>query len=76
VSLTGVQSTHVVHPRSQYLTHYRTPIPWSAAVFSPYGRPAAYSYVLAIASSAEGKGAIRRNVRVGMGDAAASSEAR
>jgi hypothetical protein len=48
-------ATHVVHPCSHYLRHYRVPIPWNFAVFSSPGPPAAYSYVLAFASSS-GKG--------------------
>jgi hypothetical protein len=46
-------ATHLLHPNSQYLTHYRVPIPWSTSVFAPYGPQ--YSYVLAISSSV-GKG--------------------
>ena len=44
-------ATHLIYPCSRYLRHYRVPIPWNFAVFSPHGPPAKYSYVLAIASS-------------------------
>jgi hypothetical protein len=47
--------THMMHPRSQYLRHFRIPIPWTFTVFSPLGPPAEYSWVNAVVSSG-GKG--------------------
>jgi hypothetical protein len=29
--------THLAHPSSRYLTHYRVPIPWTISVFGRYG---------------------------------------
>ena len=43
-------ATHIVHPSSHYLRHYRIPIPWTSTVFAPLGPPAPSSYVLAIAA--------------------------
>jgi hypothetical protein len=43
-------ATHVSHPRSHWLPHYRLPIPWTAAVLPVYQVPNA---VIAIVTSSE-----------------------
>src|SRR6266481_4549679 len=49
-------ASHIVHPRSHFLRHYRVPIPWNFMVFSSSpGPPEEYSVVNALASST-GKG--------------------
>jgi hypothetical protein len=48
-------ATHLVYPRSQYLKHYRVPVPWTFAVLSSLGEPAEYSYVHVLATE-NGKG--------------------
>jgi hypothetical protein len=49
-------ASHIVHPRSRFLRHYRVPIPWNFMVFSSSpGLPEEYSVVNALASSS-GKG--------------------
>jgi hypothetical protein len=45
-------ASHIVHPRSHFLRHYRVPIPWNFMVFSSSpGPPDQYSFVDALASS-------------------------
>jgi len=48
-------ASHFVHPRANYLRHYRVPIPWTFTVFSSLGPPEENSFVNALASSS-GKG--------------------
>ncbi len=49
-------ASHIVHPRSHFLRHYRVPIPWTFMVFpSSLGPPEEYSVVNALASTS-GKG--------------------
>jgi hypothetical protein len=38
-------ATHMLHPCSHYLKHYRVPIPWTFTVFSSPGRSDEYAYV-------------------------------
>jgi hypothetical protein len=44
-------ATHVVHPGSHYLRHYRVPIPWSTFVLSSSSGPFGYGYAVAFNSS-------------------------
>jgi hypothetical protein len=44
-------ATHIVHPGSQYLRHYRVPIPWTYAVLSPPEQIPENGAVIALGSS-------------------------
>lgn len=48
-------ATHVVHPGSRYLRHYRVPIPWNVTVFSSASPRFGCGWIVALASSS-GKG--------------------
>jgi hypothetical protein len=44
-------ATHVTHPRSRYLRHYRVPIPWNTTVLSGSEPPFGYGWAVAFVSN-------------------------